>query len=204
MGDELEQAKFELERLLKAAIQQQLAETKWTPKGYFGQVKQNIKAPKNNTKFLSNSVVVDVTGAEEGNYEVNIDVSFGAASNYAYIVENGRLPGRPFQKQIRRRKADGSLGEPFTITSYTKYPPLDKIKSWVRQKPALGEILDIDQRTFLAARSIAKWGIGRTDFVQKAFMQVEKDVEDQLSELARLLLESYLERIRNIDDRQRN
>ena len=195
----VESAKKEIQDLLEFEIKKQLG-LPWVPKTYAGTPKPvNGAFPKNNTKFLQRNISVNIKGGTEDNYEIDISVSFGAASNYGYIVEKGRKPGIPYQKTIRRRKKDGSLGEPFTIQSYTGYPPLKNIESWVKTKPALNGITEVKTRTFLAARSIARDGIGATNFVEKGFVAATEVFEDKLGELAREIFQSYLDKLRRLD-----
>jgi hypothetical protein len=107
---------------------------------------------------------------------------------YGKYVDEGRLPGTEIQK-TRTSKT----GKQISYTSYTKFPPLSSIKSWVQQKPALtAPNLTTDQRAFLAARSIARDGIFPTEFIKKAIDNVEDKVVYYLGEYAKEYLSNLL------------
>lgn len=113
-------------------------------------------------------------------------------SDYWTYVDKGRRPGTEFDKQVQRRKKDGSFGDPYYIKSYNNYPNIAAIREWVQTKPALSfPQLSIEQRTYLAARSIARDGIEPTNFVQKGIqasldqiaIYISQDLADKIEEM---------------------
>lgn len=81
--------------------------------------------------------------------------------DYYYFVERGRKPG--------------------------KYPPLDKIRNWSLTKVGIprfrdkrGRFITNDARTFLMARSIAKYGYGGIPFLDLALENALPKITDDL------------------------
>jgi hypothetical protein len=57
--------------------------------------------------------------------------------------------------------------------------------SWVQSKPALtSPQLSLEQRAFLAGRSISKYGIYPTPFIKKGFEEAETKIKDYLGQWA--------------------
>lgn len=188
---EPEQLKFEIQTLLKNAIQEQLART-YPSKTYSGVPKPvsggytNVPKPKNLTRVLSNSVNVKFESDLDDGI-VYLVVDFGSA-DYWYIVDMGRKPGQRFIKT--KAKKDGST---YSYPSFTKFPPLSTIRQWVQQRPALTGNLSIDARTYLAARSIAEFGIGGINFIDNAIKETEIQLLDRLGDYALAYLNQILE-----------
>lgn len=99
------------------------------------------------TGRLYNSINVYFEEAQKGEIEIIIE-----AAKEAQYVEDGRRPG--------------------------KYPPLQAMLNWVQSKPALTNAeLSIKQRAFLAGRSIAKYGIYPTPFIQNGLENAQQKME---------------------------
>jgi hypothetical protein len=155
--------------LLKNEIQNQLKLIR-PARGFNGErkpVSSKYPTPLGNkldTGDLYNAT--DVYFEVEGNGNQVIVVDF-APYPYWYWVNEGRRPG--------------------------KYPPLSTMLSWVQSKPALtSPDLSIKQRAFLAGRSIAKYGIFQTSFIQKGFKEAEQKIEYYLGEYAKEYLTNYM------------
>jgi len=189
MGEE--ELKYQIQILLKKQIQDELAKT-YPSRTYSGQLKPvgggytNIPKPKNLTRLLSNSVQVRIE-SDLADGVLYLAVDFGSA-DYWYIVDKGRMPGTRFLKT--KTKKDGSV---YSYPSFTKFPPLDNIRTWVKQRPALTGILDVDTRTFLAARSIAEFGIYGINFIDNAIKNVETELLDTIGDYAVAFFNTLLE-----------
>lgn len=191
---EPEQLQFEISRILKQSIQKELA-TPVLSKTYDGRVKPVSglytypPMPKDNTGFLSNSVNVYFRNdLDEGGDEVELVVDFGTANYWRYI-DQGRIPG----EEIIKQKV-GANGNTYSIQSFTKFPPLDALRTWVQQRPALQGAGDINTRAYLAGRSIAKYGMFPYRFIDKAFKNAETQILDMFGEYAVAFLFQTLER----------
>jgi hypothetical protein len=154
MEKDLQEIKFELSRLIRDEIRVQLAQPR-TVKTYDGRSKPvsgNYSLAQkriDNTGVLSASVQVYFT--DTGDEVPTLVVDFGN-TDYWYYIDQGRKPGR--------------------------YPPVDSIKQWIRQKPALtGLQTSIDQKAFLVGRSIARDGMFPNNFIDKALKNVQAKVE---------------------------
>ena len=120
------------------------------------------------TGTLYNSIDVFWEPTDSGNPTIVVE-----AADYWYYVEEGRKPGR--------------------------FPPLNKMLSWVQQKPALtSPELSIKQRAFLAGRSIAKYGIYGTHFIEKGIEVAREKVDIYLGQYAVEYLTDKLLEIRTI------
>ena len=145
--------------LLKNEIQNQL-KLVGPAKGYYGErkpVSKKYPTPISNkldTGRLYNSIDVYFQPSKEGELRLVVE-----AAPYWNYVEFGRKPG--------------------------KYPPLSAMLSWVQSKPALSSPeLSLEQRAFLAGRSIAKYGIYPTPFIKKGFEEAETKIKDYLGQWA--------------------
>ena len=85
--------------------------------------------------------------------------------DYYFFIEQGRKPG--------------------------KYPPLDKIRAWSLSKVGIpryrdkrGRFISNERRTFLMARSIAKYGYGAYPFLDKAIEKALPKITDDLGDAA--------------------
>lgn len=191
MEKDLEEIKFELSRLIRDEIRLQLAQPR-TVKTYDGRPKPvsgNYSLAQkriDNTGVLSASLKVYFE--DTGDEVPTLVVDFGSA-DYWYYVDQGRKPGNAIQKQ--RRLKNGNITD---YQSYTKYPPLDAIRQWIRQKPALtGLQASIDTKAFLAARSIARDGMFPNNFIDKALKNVQAKVEAEFEEYGVAVLLAVLD-----------
>jgi hypothetical protein len=184
-----EEMKALISNLIKDELQNQLLQV-GAAKSYGGIPKPtNSRFPgsignKISSGELYNSIQVDF-GTDFNNGGLQLEVSM---AEYGKYVDEGRLPGVEIQKSRTSK-----TGKQITYKSYTKFPPLTEIKSWVQQKPALtAPNLTTDQRAFLAARSIARDGIFPTNFIDKAIKNVEDKVIYYLGEYAAEYLENLI------------
>lgn len=179
---DVDEIKFQITTLLREEIQGEL-NVRRPARAYDGKYKPvsgkypTPESRKTLTGNLASSVQVYFQGSMEDN-NLRLIVDFGN-TDYWYYVDKGRRPGEEIRKRRQARKKNGRFGKVFYVNDYTKYPPLESIAQWVRQRPALGDIQDIDTRTYLAARSIARYGIYGINFIDSAL----KDVEDKIVEL---------------------
>lgn len=124
--------------------------------------------------------------------EVRIGIDFGDA-DYWYYVNYGRKPGQKITKVRIDR-----FGNQIEYESYTKFPPLDKIKEWAKQKPVLqyrdrlGRFISNDTRAYLMSRAIARDGIYGIRFIDAALAQVKQELVEMLGESARQYFEGIL------------
>lgn len=192
MERDLQEIKFELARLIRNEIRLQLA-TPRTVKTYDGRPKpvagQYSLAQKriDNTGVLSASL--QVYFEDTGDEVPTLVVDFGNA-DYWYYVDQGRKPGTLIQKSRRLKN-----GELKTFQEYTKYPPVDQIKQWIRQKPALTDLqTSIDTKAYLVGRSIARDGMFPNNFIDKALKNVQAKVEAEFEEYAVAVLLAVLDK----------
>ena len=190
-----EEIKFQMEVLLKKAIQAQLAIPR-IPKTYSGRIKpaglKGAVSPKSLTGQLSNSV--NVKFVEGGQDNLELVVSF-IDNDYWYYVDQGREPGEEIIKRRQARRKNGQFGKVFYVRDYTKYPPLSQILQWVKQRPALQGAGDINTRAYLASRSIAKDGIYGIDFIDAAIKEVTPVLIEMFGDYAEALFENLTTRI---------
>lgn len=184
-----EEMKLLITELIKDELQAQLLLV-GQAKSYDGKPKPvNGKFPgsignKIATGSLYNSIDV-AFGTDFDNGGLQLEISM---LPYGKYVDEGRLPGKEIKKTRTSTK-----GKQIVYTSYTKFPPLSSIKSWVQQKPALtAPNLTTDTRAFLAARSIARDGIFPTMFIDKAMENVLDKVVYYLGEYAGEYLENLI------------
>jgi hypothetical protein len=179
---DINEIQYQITTLLREEIQGEL-QIRRPARAYDGRYKPVSKtyptpqSKKSLTGSLSNSVNVYFKGSMEDN-NLTLVVDFGS-NDYWYYVDQGRKPGDKTMKRRQARRKNGQFGRGYWVEDYTKYPPLASIAQWVRQRPALEGVRDIDTRTYLAARSIAKYGIYGIKFIDSAL----KDVEDRIVEL---------------------
>lgn len=155
--------KGSIEELLKGAVQKQLLR-QYPARSYDGTPKPIAKSyptPFGNkiaSSTLYNSVdVYFQTEIESGEAQLVLD--FGAA-DYWYFVDQGRRPS-------------------------VKMPNIAAIRDWIGQKSAIQQPgLSLDQRAFLAARSIQQYGIYKTDFINNAAREVAQDLNDLFGQYA--------------------
>lgn len=75
-----------------------------------------------------------------------------------------------------------------------KFPPVDAIRSWVQSKPALSvPTLSIEQRTYLAGRSIATYGIAPSYFIRDAINNSLEPIQTYLGEAAAQYFQKVIE-----------
>jgi len=112
---------------------------------------------------------------------VKFTIDFGNA-DYWYYVNYGRIPGQEYMKTKQGpqpRDARGRFMKKTKYKSWTKMPPLKNIQQWVETKPALlNAELDVETRTYLAMRSIARDGIYGIRFVENAVLETMVDLEN--------------------------
>jgi hypothetical protein len=185
---------FQMEVVLKKAIQKQLAIPR-PSRAYDGRIKPASLAgaisPKSLTGQLSNSV--DVSFVEAGD-NLELVVSF-INNDYWYYVDQGRKPGTEYLKRRQRTKKNGQAGKLFFVRDYTKYPPLSAISQWVRQRPALSGAGDIDTRTYLASRSIARDGIYGINFIDAAIKEATPILLEMFGDFAENIFNNFTQRI---------
>jgi len=190
-----EEIKFQMEVVLKKAIQAQLAIPRY-PKTYSGRIKpaglRGAISPKSLTGQLSNSV--NVKFVEGGQNNLELVVSF-TDNDYWYYVDQGRQPGEEVVKRRQSRKKNGQFGKVFYVRDYTKYPPLSQILQWVKQRPALQGAGDTNTRAYLASRSIARDGIYGIEFIDAAIKEVTPVLIEMFGDYAETLFENLTTRI---------
>jgi len=178
--------------LLQQNLRKQL-EGNYYSRDYFGRVKPisgndfGGVHPKlyTGSLFQSTTVGVSVEGEGQSRY-LQFVVDFGDAY-YWYYVDQGRRPGVEYEKVKRSvkqgRDARGRFKKKPTYKSYTKMPPLKDIQVWVETKPALvSNELSTETRTYLAMRSIARDGIYGINFIEKAIMETETELNSPMGE----------------------
>jgi hypothetical protein len=190
-----EEIKFQMEVVLKKAIQAQLSIPRLS-RAYDGRIKPASLAgaisPKSLTGQLSNSV--NVKFVEGGQNNLELVVSF-TDNDYWYYVDQGRQPGKEIVKRRQARKKNGQFGKVFYVRDYTKYPPLSQILQWVRQRPALQGAGDIDTRAYLASRSIARDGIYGIQFIDAAIKEVTPVLIEMFGDYAETIFDNLTTRI---------
>jgi len=124
--------------------------------------------------------------------EVRIGIDFGDASEW-YYVNYGRKAGTPITKVRTDR-----FGNQIEYQSYTKFPPLEAIKSWAKAKPVLqyrdrlGRFISNDTRAYLISRSIARDGIYGIKFIDAALASVRGELIELLGDSAREYFEDVI------------
>jgi len=167
-----EELKSTIQELLKESIQRQLTIPRLSLAfdGSPKPVSQKYSAPLASPRFTSGNLyssteVYFESDLDDG--EVSLVVDFGDA-DYWYWVDQGRRPS-------------------------TQYPNITAIRNWVETKPALNYIgLSVDQRTFLAARSIKEYGYYGINFIDSAVREVQGQLEDRFGEYAREFLDRLI------------
>lgn len=160
--------------LVQQAILAELATPRY-PKTFLGQRKpvsgtRTYNAlPINYQNGLSNNLEVYwETDFEDGN--PNLVVDFGTAE-YWQFVEYGR---------------EGKQTKPSN-----KYPPLDSIMTWAKTKQGLarpfrdakGRFMSTERMAWMMQRSIGKYGIYPSSFIEKALNKVTDEVTERLATL---------------------
>lgn len=175
-----EELKDLISDLVKNSIQGELGKIR-PSRGYDGRLKPVSKsrppaiANRINTGLLYNSVNVYFEN-DLADGDLNMVVDFGTA-DYWYWVNYGR-----------KGRLQGA-----------KYPPLDKITEWARQRniPQFrddrGRFMSNLERGFLLQRSIGEYGIYKTEFVEKGIDQVLDNVIYYLGEYSREFIIKLLE-----------
>jgi hypothetical protein len=126
--------------------------------------------------------------------EVKIGIDFGNA-DYWYYVNYGRKPGT----KITKVSID-KFGNQREYETYTKFPPINKIKDWAKAKPVLqyrdrlGRFIDNDTRAFLIGRAIARDGIYGIKFIDAALAQVKEELKEMLLDDARQYFEDVIKK----------
>ena len=154
-----------------------------TPKPVSGRFPGSIGNKISSGELYNSIQVAFATDFDNGGLQLEVSMA-----PYGKYVDEGRKPGL---EVIKSRTSKN--GNQITYKSYTKFPPLSSIKSWVQQKPALtAPNLTTDQRAFLAARSIARDGIFPTNFIDKAMENVLDKVVYYMGEYAKEYLQNLL------------
>ena len=184
----VEQLKGEITEILEGAVLRQLGTPRviktWDGRvksvsGKFGPFNSNMIA----TGELYDSVLVSVVG-DMGEGDFTIQVSF-SPNDYWYYLQNGRQPGQEIMKTRQSKN-----GKSIQYKSYTKIPPLDDIKTWLREKPVtqyrnkLGQFLSRDTQAFMIGRAIARDGQYPYDFLGMALKDSKKELIEKLQEYA--------------------
>lgn len=157
-----------ISELLVKALKDEL-NVSYPSQGYYGENKKGNSPRK--TRFnnaLQKSIEVEwVTDFEQGDPLLVVKME-----DYYYYVDQGRKPS-------------------------SKYPPLDSIRRWIRQKPLLwrdekGRFSrqSVDSKAFLVARSIKEKGYKGINFITKA----EDKVLNKLVELGELAAAEFFEK----------
>lgn len=79
-----------------------------------------------------------------------------------------------------------------------KFPPIDKIREWVRVKPVIpypdsrGRLPSIKQLAFLIARKIAREGTPRTDLLHRTVEEINREYHDKIRDAFRQDLGEYM------------
>lgn len=192
-----EEIKFQMEVILKTAIQNQLRIPRY-PTTYSGRIKpagmRGAISPKSLTGELSNSVDVSIVEGAQNNME--LVVSF-INNDYWYYVDQGRKPGDEIMKRRQARRKNGQFGKVFYVRDYTKYPPLSSIIQWVQQRPALSGAGSIQTRAYLASRSIAKDGIGGINFIDSAIKESTPKLIEMFGDYVERIFDNFTEIIEN-------
>lgn len=192
-----EEIKFQMEVILKTAIQNQLRIPRY-PTTYSGRIKpagmRGAISPKSLTGELSNSVDVSIVEGAQNNME--LVVSF-INNDYWYYVDQGRKPGDEIMKRRQARRKNGQFGKVFYVRDYTKYPPLSSIIQWVQQRPALSGAGSIQTRAYLASRSIAKDGIGGINFIDSAIKEATPKLIEMFGDYVERIFDNFTEIIEN-------
>jgi hypothetical protein len=168
-----EQILAEIAAMLKKSLVVQL-NTPRPVKTYAGQQKTvngrpvPASPPRASGNLIKNLNVFWVDSEFESKPELIVELP-----DYYFFVEQGRKPGR--------------------------YPPLNMISTWARVKKGIpqfrdkkGRFISNEQRTFLIARSIAKYGFGATPFIDNAVNAVLPKITDKLGDAAAAFLQNAI------------
>jgi hypothetical protein len=137
-----------------------------TPKSTSGKFGPFVSAPLSSGR-LQNSVQVSWEQTPQGLPRLVVEF---VNAPYWYYISNGREPGTPIQRTRTNRR-----GTTINYTSYTKFPPLDSILTWISEKPVtsytdnLGKTISNNTMAFLIGRSIARDGYQGVDFITEAW-----------------------------------
>jgi hypothetical protein len=158
-------------------------------RAYNGQLKPvNGQYPnQSGNKYVSGTLYDQMSVFWDSDWEdgeVRIGIDFGDA-DYWYYVNYGRKPGTKTTKVRIDR-----FGNQVEYESFTKFPPLNKIKEWAKAKPVLqyrdrlGRFISNDTRAYLMSRAIARDGIYGIRFIDAALQQVRDELIEMLGESA--------------------
>jgi hypothetical protein len=166
---------LEIPNIIKEALQKQLRVPR-DSKTYGGRKKPisgNYPTPKS-PPIASGNLINNIDVFWKTDFESGIPQLVVEMPSYWIWVDEGRRPGR--------------------------YPPLSAIDRWSVVKQGMSGIRDkegkfIPRKTlnFLRARSIAKYGYYRTNFVSKAINNVINEVTEKLGESAGQYISDLLE-----------
>lgn len=196
----VEQLKGDITLLLENSVRQQLGTSRviktWDGRvksvtGKYGPFKSNMIA----SGELYDSVQVNIIG-DMGEGDFSIEVSF-SPNDYWYYLQNGRQPGQEVTKSRQSKN-----GKSIQYKSYTKIPPLDSIKNWLRDKPVtqyrnkLGQFLSRDTQAFMIGRAIARDGQYPYDFLGIALEKSKKELVETIRDYATTVFRGLI--IKNI------
>lgn len=144
------------------------------PKPVSGKFPTPFSPPIASGDLIKNIKVYWTEGIFEGEPELVVEMP----SHY-YFVDAGRKPGR--------------------------FPPLSVIDRWVVQKRGMkgirnekGQFIPRKSQVFLLARSIADYGFGGTNFIQKTLDKILPDLENQVGDVASKYLQELIDNNRLI------
>lgn len=168
-------------------------------RAYDGRLKPvNGKYPnQSGNKYVSGNLYDQMSVFWDSDWEdgeVRIGIDFGDA-DYWYYVNYGRKPGQKITKVRIDR-----FGNQIEYESFTKFPPINKIMEWAKQKPVLqyrdrlGRFISNDTRAYLISRAIARDGIYGIRFIDAALAQVKTELIEMLGDSAREYFEGIIKK----------
>jgi hypothetical protein len=181
-----DQLKAEIVQILENAVRTELGKPR-VIRAWDGRVKSvsGKHGPFSYNMIASGELYDSVYGYFEGDLEqgdFSINLSF-SPNSYWYYLQNGRQPG---QEIIKSRQT--ASGKSIQYKSFTKFPPLDAIKGWLREKPVtqyrnrLGQFITRDTQAYLIGRAIARDGQAPYDFIGNALVAAKDPLLEKLRE----------------------
>jgi hypothetical protein len=181
-----EELKQEIVTILENAVKVQMGKPR-TIKTWDGRTKSvsGKYGPFSYNMIASGELYDSVFGYFEGDLQTGdftINISF-SPNSYWYYLQNGRMPGEEIYKTRYSKN-----NKPIQYKSYTKIPPLDSIKQWLREKPVpqyrnrLGQFISRDTQAFFIGRAIARDGQAPYDFLGKALTDAKGPLLEKLRE----------------------
>jgi hypothetical protein len=166
-------------------IQETLREPYKFAPGFFGNAYSNGRNPRyqgSASKEALGGLINSVSAVYKGNGVVEIMMA-----EYWRYVDRGRKPG----KEITRTRKS-KTGKQFQVKDWEGRPPTSALLPWIQKRFGLSGD-DAQSAAFAIATNIARFGIQKTDFFDRASIKLEDQIAENFPQEADDLIGDFFD-----------